>query len=112
MKAYRLDEFKSPDDLHLRDEDEPHPQRGELLVRVQAVSLNFRDIAIVRDKYALPHKKGLIPTSDAAGEVVEVGDDVDDSRYRISLSNRVYLNAFGTSTARFRFDPPQFRPID
>jgi NADPH:quinone reductase-like Zn-dependent oxidoreductase len=78
MKAYRLDDFTSLDDLRLRDEDDQRPQRGEVLVRVHAVSLNFRDIAMLRGRYPLPHRKGLIPTSDGAGEVVEVGAGVDD----------------------------------
>ena len=77
MKAYRLDDSTGLDDLRLHDEDEPRPQRGELIVRVHAASLNFRDIAMVRDKYPLPHAKGLIPLSDAAGEVLEVGEGVD-----------------------------------
>ncbi len=80
MRAYRLDDFTGLDDLRMRDEDDPRPQRGELLVRVRAVSLNFRDIAMVRDRYPVPHKKGLIPVSDAAGEVVEVGAGVDAFR--------------------------------
>ena len=77
MKAYRLDDFTGLNNLQLREEDEPRPQRGELLVRVRAASLNFRDIAMVRDKYPVPHAKGLIPVSDAAGEVVEIGEGVD-----------------------------------
>jgi len=78
VKAYRLHDFTGLDDLKLREEDTPHPQQGEVLVRVHAVSLNFRDIAMLRDRYPLPHRKGLIPTSDGAGEVVEVGAGVDD----------------------------------
>ena len=78
MKAYRLHDFTGLDDLKMREEDAPHPQRGEVLVRVHAVSLNFRDIAMLRGRYPVPHRKGLIPTSDGAGEVVEVGADVDD----------------------------------
>ena len=78
MKAYRLHDFTGLDDLKLQEEDTPHPQQGEVLVRVHAVSLNFRDIAMLRDRYPVPHRKGLIPTSDGAGEVVEVGAGVDD----------------------------------
>ena len=48
MKAYRLDDFTSLDDLRLQEEDDPRLQRGEVLVRVHAVSLNFRDIAMLR----------------------------------------------------------------
>ncbi|WP_122419395.1 zinc-dependent alcohol dehydrogenase family protein [Pseudomonas viridiflava] len=78
MKAYRLENFTSIDDLHLHEEDAPQPQRGEVLVRVHAVSLNFRDIVMVRGQYPVPHTKGLIPTSDGAGEVVAIGGGVDD----------------------------------
>ncbi|MGK3119710.1 NAD(P)-dependent alcohol dehydrogenase [Pseudomonas corrugata] len=78
MKAYRLDNFTSIDDLHLYNEPAPKPQRGEVLVRVHAVSLNFRDIAMLRNQYPVPHLKGLIPTSDGAGEVLAVGAGVDD----------------------------------
>jgi alcohol dehydrogenase len=40
MKAYRLSDFTTLDDLRQRDEEAPRPQRGEVLVRVHAVSLN------------------------------------------------------------------------
>lgn len=78
MKAYRLDDFGSLDNLHIHDEETPRPQRGEVLIRVHAVSLNYRDLAMVMDKYPMPHRKGLIPTSDGAGEIIAVGEGVDD----------------------------------
>jgi len=77
MKAYRFDDFHSLDDLRLHDEAEARPQRGELLIRVHAVSLNYRDIAMVRGRYPRAVKKGLIPTSDGAGEVIAVGEGVE-----------------------------------
>jgi len=76
MKAYRFHDIQSLDDLRLADEAEPRPQRGEVLVRVQAVSLNFRDLAMVTGRYPRAVKKGLIPTSDGAGEVVAAGEGV------------------------------------
>ena len=51
MKGYRLDDFTSLDDLRLQEEDDPRLQRGEVLVRLHAVSLNFRDIAMLRGRY-------------------------------------------------------------
>lgn len=48
MRAYRFDSFESLDELRIREEPDPRPQRGEVLVRVHAVSLNFRDLAILR----------------------------------------------------------------
>jgi NADPH:quinone reductase-like Zn-dependent oxidoreductase len=80
MKAYRFDDIQSLADLRLADDAEPRPQRGEVVVRVRAVSLNFRDIAMVTGRYPRAVKKGLIPTSDGAGEIVEVGEGVTSWR--------------------------------
>jgi NADPH:quinone reductase-like Zn-dependent oxidoreductase len=85
MKVYRFDQFGSVDNLHIHNEEKPQPQRGELLIAVHAISLNFRDIAMVRGEYPQPSRSGLIPTSDAAGEVVAVGEGVED----IEVGDRV-----------------------
>ena len=42
MKVYRLDDFTSIDNLHMREEDALRPKQGEVLIRVHAISLNFR----------------------------------------------------------------------
>ncbi len=76
MRAYRFDRLDSLDDLRLHDEPMPEPQRGEVLVKVRCVSLNFRDLSLVLGRYVGPSKAGLIPCSDAAGEIAAVGDGV------------------------------------
>jgi alcohol dehydrogenase len=76
MKAYRFDSFDSLDELRLREEADPKPQRGEVLVRVHAVSLNVRDLAMLRGRYPRKCAPGLIPVSDAAGEIVAIGEGV------------------------------------
>ena len=76
MKAYRFDSFDSLDELRQREEPDPQPQRGEVLVRVRAVALNFRDLAILRGRYPQKCVPGLIPVSDAAGEIVALGEGV------------------------------------
>jgi NADPH:quinone reductase-like Zn-dependent oxidoreductase len=78
MRVYRFDELTGVDGLRLHDEDVPRPQRGELLLKVLAVSLNYRDIAIARREYVRPAATGLVPCSDAAAEVVETGEGVED----------------------------------
>ncbi|MFT5172328.1 MAG: NADPH:quinone reductase-like Zn-dependent oxidoreductase [Gammaproteobacteria bacterium] len=53
----------------------PQPGPGDILLRIKAVTLNYRDLAIARGSYgtfALP----IVPTSDACGEVIQVGADV------------------------------------
>jgi NADPH:quinone reductase-like Zn-dependent oxidoreductase len=51
-----------------------------VLLRIKAVSLNNRDIAIPLGRDVRDAKPGLVPCSDAAAEVVEVGEGVDDYR--------------------------------
>jgi NADPH:quinone reductase-like Zn-dependent oxidoreductase len=55
---------------------EPIPKAGhyEVLVKIRSVALNYRDIAIAGSEYPLPTTDQVIPTSDMAGEVVEVGE--------------------------------------
>jgi NADPH:quinone reductase-like Zn-dependent oxidoreductase len=55
----------------------PKPESGQVLVKMRAVSLNYRDILIATGRYgSAPLPAALIPLSDGAGEVVEVGSDV------------------------------------
>ncbi|WP_246792550.1 zinc-dependent alcohol dehydrogenase family protein [Burkholderia perseverans] len=81
MKAWLLKDF-GLSHLQPGEVDTPVPRPGELLVKVGAVSLNFRDKAIVDGIYE-PQRvpKPLIPVSDAAGTVVAVGAGV--TRFRV-----------------------------
>lgn len=58
----------------------PAPGQGQLLVRVKAASLNYRDLALMRGEYGNPPKFPLVPLSDGAGEVVSAGEGV--TRFR------------------------------
>ena len=49
-------------------------------MRIKAVSLNYRDVAIPLGGYVRDAKPGLVPCSDAAAEVIEVGEGVADYR--------------------------------
>jgi NADPH:quinone reductase-like Zn-dependent oxidoreductase len=66
--------------LHLADISEPKSGPEQILVRTHAVSLNFRDKAIIEGFYPLPITFPLVPGSDLAGEVVAVGSGV--SRFK------------------------------
>ena len=58
------------------DRPMPKPLYRQVLVKVAACSLNFRDYGIVRGSYRMPVRENVIPLSDGAGEVVEVGPGV------------------------------------
>ncbi|WJI51570.1 hypothetical protein NLY44_02270 [Mesorhizobium sp. C089B] len=50
----------------------PEPQRGEVLIRQRAASLNFVDVAVASGNYRVPDFP-LIPVADGAGEIVALG---------------------------------------
>jgi NADPH:quinone reductase-like Zn-dependent oxidoreductase len=81
MRLYRLPAIGSIDDLTLVEEEMPRPARGQALVRLRAASLNYRDLMVAGGSYAQGSMPaGLVPVSDGAGEVVEVGPEVDRVR--------------------------------
>lgn len=69
----------SYDGLVAADRPKPEPASHQVLVRIRAASVNYRDIAIVRGKYfAGPVARDTIPLSDGAGEVEAVGEAVTE----------------------------------
>lgn len=70
---------ESFDGLVAAERPKPEPGPNEVLVRVRAASLNYRDLAIVTGKYfAGPVQRNTIPLSDGAGEVEAVGSAVTE----------------------------------
>ncbi|WP_263999625.1 zinc-dependent alcohol dehydrogenase family protein [Mycobacterium yunnanensis] len=63
------------DELTLREVPIPRPASGEVLVRVGAVALNFRDKMVIESGRNLPLTFPFTPGSDLAGTVVELGDN-------------------------------------
>jgi NADPH:quinone reductase-like Zn-dependent oxidoreductase len=64
------------------DRPDPKPKAGQILVRLRAASLNYRDLLMVRGIYSAGgQKQAVVPLSDGAGEVVEMGPGV--TRFRV-----------------------------
>jgi len=84
MKAYQIERF-GIDDLRCIEIDEPKPSAGEVLVRMRAASLNYRDLMVVKGTYNPRMKLPAIPLSDGAGEVASIGEGVE----RWSVGDRV-----------------------
>jgi len=76
MKLYEIADPKGIDSLKLSERPTPKPGPGEVLMRVRAVSLNYRDLAMVKGGLARMMKLPLVPLSDGAGEIVETGPGV------------------------------------
>ncbi len=75
MRTYTIPAF-GLDNLTLADRPDPRPGPGQVLVRVRAVSLNYRDLLVARGQYNPRMPLPRVPCSDAAGEVAAVGEGV------------------------------------
>jgi NADPH:quinone reductase-like Zn-dependent oxidoreductase len=74
------------DSLELRDEPTPRPGPGQVLVRMRAASVNYRDLGVARGGSARgPAPPNLVPLSDGAGDVAEIGAGVT----RLKAGDRV-----------------------
>lgn len=76
MKRYEVHGEYGPDSLRLCELTEPQPAPGEVLVRVWACSLNYRDLLVASGRYGGAVERGRVPLSDGAGEVLSVGEGV------------------------------------
>jgi D-arabinose 1-dehydrogenase-like Zn-dependent alcohol dehydrogenase len=86
MRAYQLPKGGAGiDALTMVDRPQPKPGHRQVLVKVAACSLNFRDLGIVRGTYRMPVPDNIVPLSDGAGEVVEVGSGVK----RVKVGDKV-----------------------
>ena len=75
MKAYHLNSPGGDGRLARVDISTPEPANGEVRVRVEAASLNYRDLLIL-DRAGQNNLNGRVPLSDGAGVVDAVGSDV------------------------------------
>lgn len=66
------------DKLRVVERPVPAPRRGEILIRLSAATLNYRDLALLKGSYkpGLRLERPFIPASDACGVVVALGSEV------------------------------------
>ena len=87
MKAVVFHQHGPLDNLRYEDYLDPRPGPTEVLIRVGAVALNGFDPMVLRGIPGLKTPLPMIPGADIAGQIVELGDSVDRSRWRVG--NRV-----------------------
>jgi NADPH:quinone reductase-like Zn-dependent oxidoreductase len=85
MNVYRLSGSQGSGSLRLFQESPPAARDDEVVVRVRASSVNFRDLGILAGHFGPYVKSDVVPLSDGAGEVVAVGPKVR----RVAVGDRV-----------------------
>ena len=76
MKAYELHGPGGVDAMMLVEKPVPAPGLGQVLVKLKAVTINYRDLLTVKGGYGSRQKFPLVPLSDGAGVVESVGAGV------------------------------------
>ncbi len=84
-RVYQIEDSFGLDNLTVAARPERAPGPGEVAVAVRAVSLNYRDLLMVRGRYNPRQPLPLIPCSDGVGEVVALGAGVSG----LKLGDRV-----------------------
>lgn len=87
MKAWQLTAF-GRENLSLNDVPQPTPGPGEALVRISAVSLNYRDKLLYDGNYNPRLEFPMTQVADGVGEVVALGPNVT----RVKVGDRVVTN--------------------
>ncbi len=81
MRHYIIRPGTGTASLESRQADIPSPGRHQVLVRIKAASLNYRDLLIASGMYPMAYPESCIPLSDGAGEVMALGADC--TRFKI-----------------------------
>lgn len=92
MRQFELRAQTGPSGLHTVATEPPEAQSGQVVVRVRAASLNYRDLMIAHGWHGRRVTLPRVPLSDGAGEVVAVGPGV--ARWRVG--DRVVANFYQT----------------
>src|ERR1700688_3039978 len=99
MTCYEIQRYGGPEGLQLVDRPPPEPGDLDVVVRIRAVSLNYRDLLVLRGHYDRHSVPGRVPLSDGAGEVMAVGPLVT----KFKVGDRVAGCFFqGWSAGRFK----------
>ncbi|MBX7248892.1 MAG: NADPH:quinone oxidoreductase family protein [Caulobacteraceae bacterium] len=76
MKALLSRAVGGPETLVLEELPDPTPGRGEALIEVKAVGVNFPDVLIIEDKYQFKPERPFAPGGEASGVIAAVGEGV------------------------------------
>ncbi|MCA0029537.1 quinone oxidoreductase family protein [Mesorhizobium sp. B263B2A] len=92
MKAIQLSRFGGPDVLELVDLPAPVPQAGEVLVRVRAAGINFFEVLMRADRYAVTPQLPMFPGVEVAGVVEAIGQGVDPALLRTRVAAPLFAS--------------------
>lgn len=116
MKAWLCEDPVGVEALNWKSLPMPVPKKGEVLIEIQAASLNFPDLLIVQNKYQMKPPLPFVPGSEYAGVVRALGEGVNHLAVGQSVACLSGTGGFGTHTvapaALCMPLPPGFPAVD
>ena len=98
MHAWLCENPVGVDALTWKEIPTPAPQKGEVLIEIQAASLNFPDLLIVQNKYQMKPELPFVPGSEYAGIIRAVGEGVTHLQVGQAVACLSGTGGFGTHT--------------
>lgn len=98
MHAWLCENPIGVDALTWQERPTPQPAAGEVLLRIEAASLNFPDLLIVQNKYQMKPPLPFVPGSEYAGVIEAVGEGVTHLKVGQSVACLSGTGGFGTHT--------------
>ena len=116
MHAWLCENPVGVDALNWKEMPTPVPQPGQVLIRIEAASLNFPDLLIVQNKYQMKPDLPFVPGSEYAGVIEALGEGVTHLKVGQSVACLSGTGGFGTHTlapAKLCMPlPPGFPAVD
>lgn len=78
MKQVQLNQYGSPDELKIVETKIPQPKAGEVVIKVEAIGVNYSDTLRRRNQYFQPTPLPYVLGSEAVGRIVSVGEGVTE----------------------------------
>ncbi|WP_345239195.1 quinone oxidoreductase [Pontibacillus salipaludis] len=78
MKVVQFENYGGPEVLEIKDLNNPSPSIGEVLLKVEAIGVNYADTARREGAYVVPTPLPFIPGAEVAGVVEEIGEGVSN----------------------------------
>ena len=108
MKALLSKAVGGPDTLVLDDLPDPKPTRGEVVIAVRAVGVNFPDVLIIEDKYQFKPERPFAPGGEVSGVVEALGEGVT----HLKVGDRVLaMTGWGGMAEKLAVDASRCVPV-
>jgi len=107
-KVFRIKKAGSIDDLIQQTELLEAPDRGEVVIKVHAIGLNFADIFALQGLYSATPKGSFIPGLEYAGDVIDIGTDVTNT----TVGSKVFgVTRFGAYADYIKINSGYISPL-